>query len=148
MARKHTIFISALFHVAIAMFESDSSTPQISLPASSLEPLPCTSQLPMAAARSWQHLGKLSIPKIGMDASICTLSPLLIPSMGRSCCFSHVFMFPVETRDVRVWLCPFPLCRAGLSKALCSDTLLGLQHCSCLAQKLFQKAQLFWPENT
>lgn len=57
MARKHTIFIGALFHVAIAMFKSDSSTLHNVVPASSLEPLSCTSQLPVAAARAWQRPG-------------------------------------------------------------------------------------------
>lgn len=88
---------------------------------SSLEPLPCTSQLPVAAARACQHLGRLSIPKFGMDVSICTLGPLLIPS--KSCCFSLVFCSLLKAEMSELVL-PFPRCRAGLLKAPCSDSCL------------------------
>lgn len=147
MARKHTIFIGALFHIAIAMFESDSSTPWIALPASSLEPLPCTSQLPQAAARAWQHLGRLSIPKIGMDISTGTLSPLLIPSMGRSCCFS-LFLRSLLKPEMSECACVLPPLQGRALQGSRQSLLPGLQHCNCSAQKLSQKAQLFWPENT
>lgn len=143
MAGKHTIFIGALFHVAIAMLEADSSTPRITLPESSLEPLPCTSQLPLAAARAWQHLGRHSIAKLGMDVSTCTLSPLLIPSMGRSCCFSLVLcsLLKAEMSECGCVL----QCRAGLSKAPCTDSCLGYNTAPAWPSSSLKKLR---PENT
>ena len=82
MARKHTIFIGALFHVAIAMFKSDSPTLDNVVPASYLESLSSTSQLPAAAARTWQRTprdqGALGFKRLATDVSICTSNPLLI----------------------------------------------------------------------
>lgn len=139
MASKHTIFIGALFHVAVAVLESDSSTLRITLPESSLEPLPCTSQLPVAAARACQHLGRLSIAKIGMDVSICTLSPLPIPSLGASCCFSLALcsLLKAQMSEVAV---SFPRGRAVTPAWVTALQLPG--------PKLSQTAQLLWPENT
>lgn len=76
MARKHTIFIGALFHVAIAMFKSDSPMLDNVVPASYLELLSSTSQLPPAAARTWQWTlrdwGGLGFKRLAIDFSIHT----------------------------------------------------------------------------
>lgn len=124
MARKHTIFIGALFHVAIATFKSDSSTLHNMVPASSLEPLSCTSQLPVAAARAWQRPGT-GEAQHSKDCSGCLnlhLESSSHPFHGKKLLLSPGFIFPVEARGVRTVVVSFPLCRAGLSKAPCRVT--------------------------
>lgn len=115
MARKHTIFIGALFHVAIAMFKSNSSTLHNVVPASSLEPLSCTSQLPVAAARAWQRPGT-GEAQHSKDCSGCLnlhLESSSHPFHGKKLLLSPGFIFPVEARGVRPWLCPSPFAGLG-----------------------------------
>lgn len=112
MARNHTIFIGALFHVAIAVFKSDSPTLDNMILASYLELLSSTSQLPAAAARTWQCTPQdrrgLGFKRLAIDVSICTSNLLFISFMGRSCCFFS-FIFPIETKGVRLdlYICTF-----------------------------------------
>lgn len=106
MARKHTIFIGALFHVAIAVFKTDRPTLDNVVPGSYLESLSSASQLPAAAARTWQctprDRGGLGFKTLATDVSICTSNPLLLPFMGRTRFFFYYFIFPIETKDVRL----------------------------------------------
>lgn len=139
MARKHTIFIGALFHVAIAMFKLDSPMVDNVVPASYLELLSSTLQLPPAAARTWQWTlrdwGGLGFKRLAIDFSIHT-----------SKSSSHVFHGknllpppspPTETKGVRLNLYVYTLAGQDSPRLPEEQLLPGLQDCGCFAQKLF-----------